>query len=350
MGHRGPVLQASARSPRFAQSRFGAERGAEFANNFPMVRVSEIVDSLGRMAQKQQLVRRGVTDRDLTCAVRTGDVIRVRNGWYSTMSESSPELRAVRVGGRLTGVSAIAVRGGWVFGDHPLHVAINDNAARLRTQHNRHQRLRVKASGGIILHWESREQSGRGTATMVGLLDALERVVMDESFETAVAALDWAIHTNELDVIDFELLLQGLPNERRGIRNWVDIACESLPESLVRTRLRLSGHEVITQVGMGDPRSIDLVVDRVVAIEVDGEQYHRDRFETDRRKDVDITLMNLHALRPSARMVFREWDRFAAAVEAAITARNPHGNSVENSGKQTRSRTPDPGLAGWSLG
>src|ERR1700710_714864 len=156
-----------------------------------MALLSEIVDSLGGMAQKQQLVRRGVGDRDLTYAVRIGDVVRVRNGWYSTMDETSPELRAVRVGGRLTGISAIAAKGGWVLDKHPLHVAVNDNASRLRTQHNRHQRLKVKATGGVVLHWESRDQTSRETAVSVGLLDALERVMLDEDFEVAVAAIDW---------------------------------------------------------------------------------------------------------------------------------------------------------------
>src|SRR5258707_14354661 len=86
-----------------------------------MALLSEIVNSLGGMAQKQQLVRRGAHDRDLTAAVRSRDVVRVRNGWYSTMDETSPELRAVRVGGRLTGISAIAAPGGWVLGEHRLH-------------------------------------------------------------------------------------------------------------------------------------------------------------------------------------------------------------------------------------
>jgi very-short-patch-repair endonuclease len=312
-----------------------------------MALLSEIVRSLGGMAQKQQLVRRGARDRDLTYAIRIGDVVRVRNGWYSTMDERSPELRAVRVGGRLTGISAIAARGGWVLRDHPLHVAINENAARLRNQLNRHVKFKTSAPGGVVLHWVPKDQARMGSVVMVGLLDALEIVVLHEDFETAIAALDWALHTSQLDEVDFERLILRLPVERRGIRGWVARDCESLPESLARTRLRLSGRGVVIQKPMSAGRRIDLVVDEIVAIEVDGEEHHRDRFEADRAKDVDITLMGLHALRPSARMVFRDWDRFERAVDTAIAARIPPRSVAENSGIRWRHPFNRASLIGW---
>ena len=309
-----------------------------------MALLSEIVNGLGGMAQKQQLVRRGVGDRDLTHAVRVGDVVRVRNGWYSTMDERSPELRAVRVGGRMTGISAIAARGGWVLDEHPLHVAVKVNAARLRTQHNRHRLLKVKSPGGLVVHWVEAGQAARGTAVSVGILDALERVVLDEDFETAIAALDWALHTRQVDTIDLETLILRLPAERRGIRDWVDEACESLPESLARTRLRLAGYRLESQVPLGDIQRIDLVVEGQIGIEVDGRGSHLERFEYDRGKDVDITLDHKHAMRPSANIVFHDWDRFALAVATALADR---GVIVENSGTSQRHPLRSRALVGF---
>jgi very-short-patch-repair endonuclease len=309
-----------------------------------MALLSEIVDSLGGMAQKQQLVRRGAHDRDLTYAVRIGDVVRVRNGWYSTYAESDPRLRAVRVGGRLTGISAVAARGGWVLGPHPLHVSVHDNSARLRTQLNRHQRLNVKATKGVVVHWDAGDITARGDSTAVGLVHALHRVVLDESFETAVAALDWALHSGALDRIDFETLVLALPEERRGIAAWVDEKCESLPESLARTRLRLAGYQVQTQVALGALQRIDLVVQGVVGVEVDGNEHHVARFEYDRDKDVEITLDHKHALRPSAKMVFRDWDRFERAVATALADR---GVVVENSGDRMSHRLRGPAMLGF---
>lgn len=297
-----------------------------------MVDIAEIVDALGGMAQKRQLVARGARDLDLTRAVRDGSVIRARQGWYTTLPESDLRVRAVRVGGRLTGISAIEQWGGWVLGEHPLHVSVPFNAARLRTQRNRFRRLQMHAKGALVLHWDDPELADRGSVTSVGLADALRRVVLDESMETAVAALDWASHSGLIDEIDLHQLARALPANRRQALDRVDAACESLPESLARTRLKSSGHRVVSQVPVGESERIDLVIDDIVALEVDGEAYHADRFEQDRRKDLTITLAGFHAMRPTARMVFSEWRVVLRGIEAAIAARAPA--AFGNSGSQ----------------
>jgi len=285
-----------------------------------MADVAELVTALGGMAQKQQLVRHGVRDRDLTLAVRRGEVVRVRNGWYSTFAEADARLRAVRVGGRLTGISLIAALGGWVLASSELHVAVPRNAARLRTAHNRRKRIAVVAPRGVVLHWDGAGSTERGSATSVPLVDALVRVVLDETLEDAVAALDWALHTGRLDDTDLASIVARLPADLQRIGRWTDASCESLPESLARTRLRLAGHTVTTQIPL-DSERIDLVVDGTVAVEVDGDEFHRDAFERDRAKDARVTIAGFHALRPSARMVFRAWPQVLRAIEAALAAR-----------------------------
>lgn len=275
------------------------------------------------MAQKQQLVKRGARDLDLTRAVRRGEVVRARQGWYTTLPESDPRVRAVRVGGRLTGISAVAAAGGWVLGQHPLHVSVHDNAARLRTPTNRFVKLAKRHVKNLRLHWDDADVASRGTAMSVDIRDALVRVVLDEDFETAVAALDWALHTGVIDREDLDRVMAHLPANRRAIADWVDGRCESLPESLARTRLRLLGHSVDIQVRLNENERIDLVIDECVGMETDGKQFHLLTFEQDRTKDVDITIADLHPLRPSANMVFRRWPRVVLAVQRAIAARLP---------------------------
>ena len=315
-----------------------------------MTSIADIVRSLGGMAQKRQLVSRGATDSHLTYAVRSGNVLRARNGWYSTFDESDARLRAVRVGGRLTGISLIQFLGGWVLGDHPLHVSVADNAARLRTQQNRFRRLDVSDTRGVVLHWDDADVGQRGGVTAVDILDALVRVVLDESAETALACLDWALHTRAIDDLDFELLVLRMPARARWVAEWVDPACESLPESLARTRLRLAGHTVVSQVRLGELERIDLVVDGVVALEVDGEEHHLLRFERDRAKDLRITCARFHGLRPSARMVFHDWDSVHDAIRAALRERGLPPcipvSTFGNSGHRRRRRPSDAMPAG----
>lgn len=315
-----------------------------------MIDISEAVRAHGGMAQKQQLVAGGATDYLLSAAVRRGEVIRVRNGWYSTLKEYDPRLRAVRVGGRLTGISAIAARGGWVLGRRPLHVSVPRNAARQRQPQNRFRRLQPADRRRVVLHWDDPELLDEGGSTIVSIRDSLVRVVLDESWETAVAAIDWALHTAQLDIIDFELLIKALPARLRGIRLWVDENCESLPESLARTRLKAAGYAVTSQLGLHTGGRIDLVVNDHVGLEVDGEEFHRDSFFADRDKDLVITSSNRHAIRPSARHMFDDWPRVQRAVADALAARGVvvSGNSGPEPPKRrpsrrtTRNRPPTP--------
>ena len=291
--------------------------------------VAAQVRKLGGFAQKQQLVARGASDRDLTEAVRRGDVSRARQGWYTTLPAMDLRVRAVRVGGRLTGLSAIEAWGGWVLEHGILHVAVPRNAARLRSQFDRRVHPPAPRIAGVRLHWQLRAD---GDAASVSMLEALECVLHHESRETAIAALDWALHRQLVDRLAVERLLFA-----SNRINWSDLDpdCESLPESLARTRLRLAGHVVRSQVPLDNAQPIDLVVDGVVALEVDGEEFHRDRFVEDRTKDARIIRANLVPYRAPAVAVFRDWPSVEATVAAAIASRH-----VGNSGEQPRKRRP----------
>ncbi|CAN5273272.1 hypothetical protein BH09ACT3_BH09ACT3_14750 [soil metagenome] len=294
--------------------------------------IAGMLNSAGGMLQKRQLVARGACDADLTRAVKSAAVIRVRQGWYTTLPDDDLRVRAIRVGGRLTGISAVDQAGGWVLGRHPLHVSVQDNAARLRSPQDRRVRFDPARDESVVLHWDPHDLVRRGTATSVSLPDALHRVVLDESLETAIAALDWALHGSRIGRLEFEALVLRLPAAFRNLGSWVDARCESLPESLSRTRLRLRGHSVVSQVRLGELERIDLVVDGCVGLEIDGEEFHRDRFESDRSKDLAITLVGLHAVRPSARMVFHDWETVLRAIEAAISSHD-RASGQGNSGQ-----------------
>ena len=291
-----------------------------------MVDVQILVDSFGGFAHKNQLVVRGARDRDLTRAVRAGEVSRVRRGWYTTRQLDTPAARAVRIGGRLTGLSAIAEWGGWVLSAPILHVSVPDNSARLRP-----------TGKNVRVHWDVLALNARGTATSVGLVDALIRVVLDENPETAVAALDWALHSGRLELFEFEQLVLALPSEDQWVSEWVDRSCESLPESLSRTRLRQAGHIVRSQVPLGAQR-IDLLANEVVALETDGDEFHRDHFERDRRRDVAIAAAGYLPLRVPARMVFYEWPLVVRAIDQLLHthAGRPHSPTSAKARRRRR--------------
>ena len=280
-----------------------------------------MVDLIGGMAQKQQLMRLGARDLDLTRAVRDGDVTRARQGWYTTLDTRSPEVQAVRIGGRLTGLSAIHALGGWMHDPPPLHVSLPRNAARLRARWNRRRPFVASRAHSVVLHWESPDVASRGTAVSVALRDALVRVMLDESDETAIAALDWAAHAGLLDEIDRAELAASVPVGRRHLIARVDDQCGSFPESVARTRLLAAGHRVRSQVPLnrvGHLGAIDLVIDDVVGLEIDGREFHADTFEKDSAKSLAIVLAGYLPFRPSASLVLREWDAVLLAIETLL--------------------------------
>lgn len=308
------------------------------------------IRAAGGAAGRAHLLALGHSDRRLAAAARAGAIIRPRRGWYSIWPEGDPRLRALRVGGRLTGLSAVAAWGGWVRAPGPLRVAVPVNAARLRCPRQRSVAFGASSQrSSVRLHW-MRQRHDRDTSDgCVPLLDALELACLVEPAEDAIAAIDWARRSGHLDALSLAELRLRLPARQRWLVAESSGLCHSLPESLARTRLRGVGLRVREQVLLPDhPSPIDLVVEGALALDVDGEQFHADRFEFDRGKDLAATRSGFHALRPAARHVFDEWPAVLEAIRVALRARGvaPPGprahpdpaSRVNNSGRPRRAR------------
>ncbi|MFN4000940.1 hypothetical protein [Microcella sp.] len=310
---------------------------------------AHLVARHGGALDRRRLHELGATDHDLRRALRAGSLNRPRRGWYSSWGERDPRFRAMRVGGRLTGISAIAALGCWVLGRRPLHVAVPVNAARLRSQWRRDIRRADTHDDGAVVHWVALAHDRGSTTGIVDLPEAVELVCRTETAEQAIAVLDWVRRTGQLDRIELAAL-----RERLGPLRWlVDASvdnCDSLPESFARTRLRAAGVQVSTQVGFTDGlEHIDLVLEGAVAVEVDGDEHHRERFEVDRARDLAITRVGLHAVRPSARQVFTRWPAVQAALVRALRERgilvDLHNSGVAQVGRPaTRRESAPPGL------
>jgi hypothetical protein len=267
----------------------------------------ELIDDAGGFATRRQLRRAGATDRDLTRSVRSGDLHRPRLGWYSNLPLDDDRVTAVRVGGRLTGASALFHLGGWMW-KRPASICVSvaPHAARLRGC----RRARVV--------WDGSDVRERGGVAVVAVVDALVRAVLEEDFEIAVALCDWALHHGRVSADDFAAVLARLPADARGIGDWVDADSESILESVVRTRLRRAGFHVTSQVPVGFGRHTDLVVNGVLGVETDGRRWHADRFDEDVSKDMATFIRRRIPVHLSYSLITEQWDTVLAAVEAAV--------------------------------
>jgi len=279
------------------------------------------INSHGGFATTRELRAAGATEHALTRAVRSGVIRRVRNGWYSTVAPSDPRFRAIRAGGRLTGISAFESWGAWVW-NHPtvVHVAVAGNAARLRR------------APGIRISYGS--NPGEGTRTAVSVGEAVVHVLLNEPLENAIPCVDWALSRGRLDIIDFERAILRLPEPARAVRSWVDGRSQSVLESVARVRLRLLGYRVASQVSTGMLDANDLVIEDCAVLELDGREFHESTFEKDRRKDLITTIEGRHVIRVSEGMLRYDWPSILGALEACLRAR-----SVGNSGDFVRQPT-----------
>ncbi|MCU1528203.1 MAG: hypothetical protein JWP75_1966 [Frondihabitans sp.] len=302
-----------------------------------MTTISALVRAHGHgLLHKRQLVRLGASDRDLTEAVRSGDVRRARRGWYTTFEPRDPRFVAVRVGGRLTGAAALDILGAWNSGTPRISVSVPSNAARLRRR------------PGVRVVWDDEGVFRRGSSWAVDPHDALREALLEVPFEEAVALIDWALHSELLSLDEVPGIVSRLPIDARRIVDWVDPDCESIGESITRTRLRAAGYEVTSQEPVNGHQRIDLVVNDVVAVEVDGRTFHESTFESDRTKDLAMVREGRIALRFSYSMIRTLWSQIVVAIEAAVRMHRRGGTACVGNSGSNLPRACDGGRA-WRI-
>ncbi|AMM22048.1 hypothetical protein AX769_20220 [Frondihabitans sp. PAMC 28766] len=272
-----------------------------------MTSIHEWVAEAGGLLHKRDLVARGAGDRDLTRAVREGEVRRPRRGWYSTFSPDDLRFRAARAGGRLTGQAALEIFGAWTWNRaSTFSVSVPAHSSRLTVDRK------------AVVAYDPPRVERRGTASVVDPRDALVRALAEVDFESAVALWDWALACEWFSESALDEVAALLPLDRRGIAEWGDAGSDSVIESVGRVRLLREGHTIVTQHPVPGASKVDLVVDGTVAIELDGREFHQDRFESDRRKDLAIVRQGWLVLRGSYSMVRYEWAKILAAVRSAL--------------------------------
>lgn len=267
----------------------------------------------GGLAATSELLTDGSTSHRLTAAVRTGAIIRVRQGWYGLVG-SAPELEsAVRVGGRATATTAARSLGLAAMPDGILHVRVDAHSARLRDPSDRTTRLRTDPR--VCVHWR---RGGAGTRHAMTALEALDDMATCQPVERVVAAVDSAIRLGLLSRESWLRRIARRPARQRVLLADVDPRSESYLESIARFRLRRGGYLPEVQVPVARVGRVDLRIGRLV-IELDGWEHHGDReaFERDRRRDAECIRQGLIPLRFTSRQLSRDWAWVRGVVDSS---------------------------------
>lgn len=264
---------------------------------------------------RAELLATGMTGRGITDAVRTGQLVRLRNGHYATAS-FGPELqRAVRFGGRLGCASELRSRGVWTLPPASTHVHLAPNASRLRHL------------DGVVPHWHPLVDPAGATRSHVGVIDALVRAADCLPRVEAVAAIDSALNSglvtrSRLERVTGEPVFAARLAEADG-------AAQSGLETAVRLLGRDLGFRVAIQVRFAGIGDADVVIEDWIVVETDGSEFHDAAAPSarDRRRDALHAAAGRTALRFRYAQVVYESPSVAAAIIGAVESHRRIPNS-----------------------
>jgi len=294
-----------------------------------VLRLPNIIDQLGGIATRRQLLARGFTGSQLTAAVRAGVIRRVRQGHYALPDADVERLAAVRLGGRLGCLSATKSFGLWAGSEECVHVTLPANASRLRTNVPlRHRDVAVALTPDrfrlpVVLHWRDIPVGRRvaGSAWRVDLVTALADVASCASRRDVRATFESAIHAGRIELSDAQRLLDAVlpPHEVPMVLSAVS---GSGAESHFIEELVTQGLKFRQQVAFSGVGYVDFLVAGRLVVEVDGYEFHssKEQFEADRGRDAVILGRGYPTLRLPARVVLEQPDLAAEMLRNAIRA------------------------------
>jgi very-short-patch-repair endonuclease len=254
----------------------------------------------------------------ITVAIRAGELIRVRRDHYALPGTHKPLMQAVRVGGRMSCITALASWGVFALDDFP-HVHLTREASRLRSPNVRRTPFRL-AEDGATLHWWPLSRPELATEGRVGLVDALAHAVRCQQRHLAVAAIDSALHLDLLNHSGLKAVFSAVPKRFRGLSELIDGRAESGPESVLRLIVRDAGYRYHLQVPFDGTRRMDIVVENRLVLEADSRQAHEgwEKQVDDRTRDLDHATRGLPSLRPLYQHILFQPDRVRRAIYGLI--------------------------------
>lgn len=278
--------------------------------------LSSSLRAWGGIATLRELNASPAQQRRLARAVDRGELLRPRKGVYA-LPDAHPDLvRAARVGGRLTGVSALPHRRLWTppcVRREPLHVEVHIAMTPIRQP------------GDPRIHW-SRERV-RPQFGLAPLEDVLRLAAADLPLPFAVAVMDSAMRVSPLTPVELLMAAQSWRGPARRAAELSDERSESGTESVLRVLLDEAGIPSTPQVPLptGDLDRADLLVGDRLIIECDSEAHHAEpaHRRADLRRDELLVARGYLVLRLDYRQVFDDPAGVVAVVEA-IVARREH--------------------------
>ncbi len=260
----------------------------------------------------QGILRRadiGLNDRQLATAVRTGRLRAVARGWYALPGADEEVVRTLRLGTRLTCLSAARLYGLWVPDEarSRLHVAIRRGDASPVRQ-------------GVVVH-RLRSGGWPTSGPVLDVADCLDHVLRYHPVETGLMVLESAVNRGVVTESAARGLIGRVPLRKRraGLQHF-DPRSESGSETRVRLWIQRRNRPVRSQVQVAGVGRVDLLVGDSLVIEVDSRAHHtgQDAYQKDRLRDLLLMSLGFVVLRLTWEQIFLSWPATVRLLERLL--------------------------------
>ena len=290
-----------------------------------MLHIAEDIRERGGFLRRRDLLAIGYTDGGLRAALRYRLVFRVRHGWYSVPDAPESAVRAVRVGGRLTGVAALESYGLIVPRRQRIDIAVPRGACRLRRPTDR--RSRIRPHDGIRVRWiEHPLADGEPDSRWrVSLEEALVVVLRTEGRDIAVACCSAVMHAFRWSESRMDAVFAIAPKRVQSWRDLVNGFDEAHGETFVRLWFGDAGIPWKPQPRVSGVGRLDGQVSRNVYVEVNGGQHDpawtgegESTFHKDHVRGVALAALGATVLSFDYLQLYTAWSECLAATRRAI--------------------------------
>lgn len=290
----------------------------------------EVVRSNGGVCRTRDFRAAQISERWVAFAVRTGEIERARIGHFVDPALPIEVKQAVRVGGRLSCVSAAPLLGLRVLRHADrLHIVVDPHDSRFRrptspTTRMRMQLERQRVDPSVRLHW-SAPRAGAEHPALVTIEDCLAHAIACLPALDAICMLDSARElqpdgTQLLGADGFARLLERLTPEQREIAERSVEHSQAVSETVARERLGGEGIVARPQVRLPGGYFPDLLIGERLVLECDGEGPHSapGAFDRDRARHAWLVFAGYEVLHFSHRQILEEWPMVSSTIRARM--------------------------------
>ncbi|WP_052676292.1 type IV toxin-antitoxin system AbiEi family antitoxin domain-containing protein [Microbacterium hydrocarbonoxydans] len=262
---------------------------------------------------RDDLLQTGLSGRQITSAVRSGRLTRLRRDRYVRGDAGDDVMLAAQIGGRVTCLSLLRMLGIFVLEVERLHVHVPRNGSRF-TGHRK---------GRARVHWgEASDSAFRHVTT---LAEAISHSVRCQDARAALATLDSLMHHQLVTRDELTAIFRLLPARFGVLLRLVDPSAASGPETFMRLILRTLGVQYETQVWIPHVGYVDFVVEGWLIIECDSKEFHEgwEKQKEDRARDIAAARVGYVTVRPLASDILHATSDTQTAIGQMIEALRP---------------------------